>query len=51
MKPNLPPGIAIDPNDSPKYLELLGFGVIFFFILTLTDDSLDWVRMFMTLLS
>jgi hypothetical protein len=33
------------------FLELLGFGVIYFFILTLTNDSLERIQMFLALLS
>ena len=29
------------------FLELIGFGVIYFFILTLTNGSLEWVRKFL----
>ena len=32
------------------FLELLGFGVIYLFILTLTNGSLEWVRTFLGLL-
>jgi len=33
------------------FLELLGFGVIYFFILTITNGSLEWVRTFLSLVS
>ena len=33
------------------FLELLGIGVIYFSILTLTNGSLEWVRTFLGLLS
>ena len=32
-------------------MELMGFGAIYLFILTLTDGSLEWVRTFLALLS
>jgi hypothetical protein len=33
------------------FLELLGIGMIYIFILTLTDGSLERIRMFLTLLN
>jgi len=33
------------------FLELMGLGAIYLFILTLTNGSLEWVRKFLDLLS
>jgi hypothetical protein len=33
------------------FMELMGLGIIYLFILTLTNGSLEWMRTFLALLS